>query len=208
MGIVVQILRNNEYAFSCYPPTSLYLNEAKYECTQQATLFLAQQLNSFSLQQHGHNLLTQAKVISDPLTTHLPRHQITPQNLTLPPELMNTITEMFINKDTLPIFHPGTCKPNTLGIIAICLTIVIIIGLITGFKICCCPHMDILKLCCSWKRSQEISNPKQQEMKTMKKQPKKQEMKTMKKQPKQYKTIKYSAQNQQTTSQPDFDHTQ
>ena len=103
---------------------------------------------------------------------------------------------MFINKDTLPIFHPGTYKPNTLGIIAICLTIVVIIGLITGFKICCCPHTDILKLCCSWKKTQEIATPKQQEMKTMKRHPKK------------YKTIKYSAQNQQTTLQPDFDHTQ
>merc|ERR1711954_256306 len=118
--IIVQLLKSNEYAFSCYPSHSLYLNDVKYDCSQQATLFLAQQLNSFSLQQHGHNLLTQAKVISDPLTTHLPRHQITPQNLTLPPELINTITEMFINKDTLPIFHPGTYKPNTLGIIVIC----------------------------------------------------------------------------------------
>ena len=121
---------------------------------------------------------------------------------------MNTITEMFINKDTLPIFHPGTYKPNTLGIIAICLTIVVIIGLITGFKICCCPHTDILKLCCKWKKTREISNKNQQEMKTMKRHPKQQEMKTMKKQPKQYQTIKYSAQNQQTTLQPDFDHTQ
>ena len=38
--------------------------------------------------------------------------------------------------------------------------------------------------------------------------PKQQEMKTMKRHPKKYKTIKYSAQNQQTTLQPDFDHTQ
>merc|ERR1711954_449861 len=158
---------------SCFPSHSLYLNDVKYDCSQQATSFLAQHLNSFSIQQHGHNLLTQDKVIFNPLTTHLPRHQIILQNLTLPPELINTIKEMFMNKDTLPIFHPGTYKPNTLGIIAICLIVVIIIGLITGFKICCCPHMDILKLCCSWKRSQEISNPKQQEMKTMKKQPKK-----------------------------------
>ena len=206
--IIVQLLKSNKYAFSCYPSHSLYLNDVKYDCSQQATLFLAQQLNSFSLQQHGHNLLTQAKVISDPLTTHLPRHQITPQNLTLPPELMNTITEMFINKDTLPIFHPGTYKPNTLGIIVICLAIVVIIGLITGFKLCCCPNTDIIQLCCKWKKPREISNQKQQEMKTMRKQPKQQEMKTMKRQPKQYKTIRYSAQNQQTTLQPDFDTTQ
>merc|ERR1712081_15385 len=66
--IVVQLLQNNEYAFSCYPPNSLYLNNAKYECSQQATLFLAQQLNSFSLQLHGQNLLKQAKIISDPPT--------------------------------------------------------------------------------------------------------------------------------------------
>merc|ERR1711954_423706 len=168
--------------------TSLYLNDAKYECTQQATLFPAQQLNSFSLQPYGQNLLKHAKIISDPFTTHLPRHKIIPQNLTLPPELMNTITEIFINKDTLPIFHPGIYKPNTLGIIAICFIIVIIIRLITGFKIYCCPHTVILKLCCKWKKTREISNPKQQEMKTMKKQPKQQEMKTMKKQTKQYKT--------------------
>merc|ERR1711954_245071 len=116
---------------SCYPSHSLYLNDVKYDRSQQATSFLAQQLNSFSLQQHGHNLLTQAKMISDPLTTHLPRHQIIPQNSTLPPELVNTITEMFINKDTLPIFHPETYKLNTLGILAICLVIVIIIGLTT-----------------------------------------------------------------------------
>merc|ERR1711954_504016 len=132
--IVVQLLQSNEYAFSCYPSHSLYLNDAKYDCSQQATLFLAQQFNSFSLQQHGHNLLTQAKIISDPLTTHLPRHQITPQNLTLPPDLMNKITEMFISKDTLPFFHPGTYKPNTLGIIGICLIIVLIIGIFTGIK--------------------------------------------------------------------------
>ena len=192
----MQLLKDNEYAFSCYPSHSLYLNDIEYECSLQATSFFAQQLNSFSLQQHGHNLLTQAKIISNPLTTHLPRHQIIPQNLTLPPELINTIKEMFINKNTLPIFHPGTYKPNTLGIIAICVIIVLVIGLITGFKLCCCPQTDILKLCCNWKKTQEITTPKQQEMKTMERRPKK------------YKTIKYSAQNQQTTLQPDFDHTQ
>merc|ERR1712081_41712 len=205
--IVVQLLQNNKYAFSCYPPNSLYLNNAKYECSQQATLFLAQQLNSFSLQLHGQNLLKQAKIISDTLTTHLPRHQISPQNLTLPPDLMNTITEMFINKDTLPIFHPGTYKLNTLGIIGICLIIVLIIGIFTGIKICCCPHMDITQLCCKWKQTQQISNPKQQE-KSRKKKKKKSEMKTMKRPPKHYKDIKYSARNQQTTLQPDFDTTQ
>merc|ERR1712112_744234 len=109
--IIVQLLKNNKYAFSCYPPNSLYLNNAKYVCSQQATLFLAQQLNNFSLQPHGQNLLKQAKIISDPLTTHLPRHQILPQNLTLPPDWMNTINEMFINKN---IFHPGTYKPKAL----------------------------------------------------------------------------------------------
>ena len=206
--IIVQLLKNNEYAFSCYPPNSLYLNNAKYECSQQATLFLAQQLNSFSLQPHGQNLLKQAKIISDPLTTHLPRHQISPQNLTLPPDLMNTINEMFINKNTLPIFHPGTYKPNALGIIVICLAIVLIIGLITGLKLCCCPNIDITQLCCKWKKPQQISNPKQQEMKTMRTQSKQTEMKTMKRQPKQYKNIRYSARNQQTTLQPDFDTTQ
>ena len=121
---------------------------------------------------------------------------------------MDTITEMFINKDTLPIFHPGTYKPNTLGIIVICLAIVVIIGLIAGFKLCCCPNTDIIQLCCKWKKPREISNKKQQEMKTMRKQPKQQEMKTMKRQPKQYKTIRYSAQNQQTSLKPDFDTTQ
>merc|ERR1711954_23286 len=146
------LLKNDEYAFSCYPSHSLYLNDVKYDCSQQATSFLAQQLNSFSFQQHGHILLTQAKVISNPLTTHLPRHQITPQNLTLPPELMNTVTEMFINKDTLPIFHQGTYKPKTLGIIVICVAIVVIIRLITGFKLCCCPNTDIIRLCCKWKK--------------------------------------------------------
>merc|ERR1711954_490830 len=112
-------------AFSCYPSRSLYLNDIKYECSLQATSCFAQQLHSFSIQQHGHNLLTQAKIISDPLTNHLPRHQIIPQNLTLPPELVNTIKEMFINKNLLPIFYPGTYKPNTLGIIAICVIIVL-----------------------------------------------------------------------------------
>merc|ERR1711954_334931 len=201
-------LKDNKYAFSCYPSHSLYLNDLKYECSQQATSFFAQQLNSFLLQQHGHNLLTQAKIISDPLTNHLPRHQIIPQNLTLPPELVNTIKEMFINKDTLPIFYPGTYKPNTLGIIVICLAIVLIIGLITGLKLCCCPNIDIIQLCCKWKKPHKISNPKQQEMKTMRTQSKQTEMKTMKRQPKQYKNIKYSACNQQTTLQPDFDTTQ
>merc|ERR1711954_480861 len=146
--------------------------------TQQATLFLAQQLNSFSLHPHGQNLLKQAKIISDPLTTHLPRHQISPQNLTLPPDLMNTITEMFINKDTLPNFHPGTYKPNALGIIGICLAIVLIIGLFTGLKLCCCPSIDITQLCCKWKKPQQISNPKQQDRNTMKTQSKQTEMKT------------------------------
>ena len=42
----------------------------------------------------------------------------------------------------------------------------------------------------------------------MKTQPKQTEMKTMKRQPKQYKNIRYSARNQQTTLQPDFDTTQ
>ena len=68
-------------------------------------------------------------------------------------------------------------------------------GLITGFKLCCCPQTDILKLSCNWKKTQEITTPKQQEMKTMERRPKN------------YKTIKYSEQNQHTTSQPDFDHT-
>merc|ERR1711954_519350 len=154
-------------AFSCYPSHSLYLNDIKYECSLQATSFFAQQLYSFSLQQHGHNLLTQTKVISNPLTTHLPRHQIIPQNLTLPPELINTIKEMFINKDTLPIFHPVTYKPKTLGIIAIRFIIVLVISLNTGFKLYCCPHTDILKLCCNWRKTHEITTPKQQEIKTM-----------------------------------------
>ena len=69
-------------------------------------------------------------------------------------------------------------------------------GLITGFKLCCCPQTDILKLCCNWKKTQEITTPKQQEMKTMERRPKK------------YKAIKYSAQKQLKTVQPDFDHTQ
>merc|ERR1711954_396902 len=89
-----------------------------------------------------------------------------------PPDLMNTINEIFINKNTLPIFHPGTYKPNTLGIIGICLAIVIIIGLIAGLKICCCPNIDITQLCCQCKKPQEISKPKRQEMKTMGTQPK------------------------------------
>ena len=45
-------------------------------------------------------------------------------------------------------------------------------------------------------------------MKTMRTQSKQTEMKTMKRQPKQYKAIRYSARNQQTTLQPDFDTTQ
>merc|ERR1711954_310399 len=117
---------------------------------------------------HGQNLLKHAQIISDPLTTHLPRHQISPQNLTLPHDLMNTITEMFINKDTLSIFHPGTYKLNALGIIGICLTIVLIIGLFTGLKLCCCPNIDITQLCCKWKKPQQISNPKHQDRNTMK----------------------------------------
>merc|ERR1711954_633933 len=47
--IIVQLLKSNEYAFSCYPSHSLYLNDVRYDCSQQATSFLAQQLNSFSL---------------------------------------------------------------------------------------------------------------------------------------------------------------
>ena len=150
----------------------------------------------FTIQKQGHNLLTQAKIISDPQTNHLPRHQILPQNLTLPPELINTIKEIFINKNTLPIFHPGTYQVNTLGIIGICIFIIFAIGLITGIKLCCCPQADICKMCHNWCKDKENPTSTQQEMKTMKRRPK------------EYKAIKYSAQNQMTSLQPDFDHTQ
>ena len=95
-----------------------------------------QQLQSFLVQRQGHNLLTQAKIISNPQTNHLPRHQIIPKKLKLPPDLNNTMEEIFINKNTIPIFHPGTYQVSTLGIITICVFAIFAIGLIIGIKIC------------------------------------------------------------------------
>merc|ERR1711873_272513 len=168
-----------------YLLTTTYLLLPTYDYLLTTTYLLLTPYNllltPYSLLPTPYSLLptrTCKKIISDPFTTHLPRHQISPQNLTLPPDLMNTITEMFINKDTLPIFHPGTYKLNTLGIIGICLIIVLIIGIFTGIKICCCPQMDITQLCCKWKKTQPSSTPKQQG-KARKTQPKQTEMRTM-----------------------------
>ena len=53
-------------------------------------------------------------------------------------------------------------------------------------------HMQNLP---QWCKNKEITTPTQQEMKTMERRPK------------EYKATKFSAQNQMTTLQPDFDHT-
>ena len=154
-------------------------------------------MQSFFVQKQGHNLfLTQANIISDPHTNHLPRHQIIPKNLTLPPELVNTMKEIFINKNTIPIFHPGTYKVNTLGVIPIYVLAIFVIRLIIGIKVCCCPQTDICQGFKSLCKCTAKPTPVQQDKKTTTSSPKK------------YRTVKYHAQNQKVHLPPAFEETQ
>ena len=119
-------------------------------------------------------------------------HQIIPKNLTLPPELVNTMKEIFINKNTIPIFHPGTYKVNTLGVIAICVLAIFVIRLIIGIKVCCCPQTDICQGFKSLCKCTANPTPVQQDKKTTTSSPKK------------YRTVKYHAQNQMVHLPPAF----
>merc|ERR1711942_156736 len=52
--IIVQLLQNNKYAFSCYPPNSLYLNNAKYECSHTHKHTTTQTHNHTNTQTQKH----------------------------------------------------------------------------------------------------------------------------------------------------------